>query len=272
MSARSHGPQATSAGGADRWPRGPHAPRLASGAVHVWRADLATVGQDVVALLNAEERARAERIVHAADRLLWSSARGVLRALLARYLGGDADGVELAVGRHGKPELVGDRGRPAHPSFNLSHSRNLALYAFSSHAPVGVDVQALRDGRRRKGVDHIALARSAFGEHEAQRLSLVAPGRREWEFLRAWTRHEAELKRLGRGIGVGAGDGADAGVDDAGNGNGAGDQPDRDGAVARTAEPCTPSWIVELDVGRRAVAALALGGEPSDLQQWTWIT
>jgi 4'-phosphopantetheinyl transferase len=261
MSARSHGPQATSAGGADRWPRGPHEPRLASGAVHVWRADLATVGQDVVASLNAEERARAERIVSAGDRLLWSSARGVLRALLARYVGGDAGDVELAVGLHGKPELVGDRRRPARPSFNLSHSRSLALYAFSSHARVGVDVQALRDGRPRKGVDHVALARSAFGEHEAQRLSLVAPGRREWEFLRAWTRHEAELKRLGRGIGVGAG--GDGGA-------GAGDQPDRDGAVAPTAEPDRPSWIVELDIGRGALAALALDGEPSELQQWTW--
>ncbi|HLB21232.1 MAG TPA: 4'-phosphopantetheinyl transferase superfamily protein [Solirubrobacteraceae bacterium] len=259
MSARSHGPQATSAGGADRWPRGPDEPRLASGAVHVWRADLTTVGPDVVASLNAEERARAELIVRATDRRLWSSARGVLRALLARYLGGDAARVELLVGTHGKPELVSDRGQRPELFFNLSHSRNLALYACSSHAPVGVDVQALRDGRRRTGVDHVALARSAFGEREARRLSLVSPARREWEFLRAWTRHEAELKRLGRGIGIGAG-----------GDDGAGDQPDRDGAAARPAEPCRPSWVVELDVGRRAVAALALHGEPSELQQWSW--
>jgi 4'-phosphopantetheinyl transferase len=257
MSARSHGRKATSAGGAARWPHGPDEPRLASAAVHVWRADLTTVGQGVVASLNAEESARAKRIVQAADRRLWSRSRGVLRALLARYLGGDAGDVELAVGPHGKPELVSDRGQRPELFFNLSHSRNLALYAFSLHAPVGVDVQALHDGRPRRAVDHVALARSAFAEHEAQRLTLVAPDRREWEFLRAWTRHEAELKRLGRGIGVGADDGD-------------GDQPDRDGAAARPAEPYTPSWIVELDVGAQAVAALALAGEPSELQQWTW--
>jgi 4'-phosphopantetheinyl transferase len=223
--------------------------------VHVWRADLATVGQGLVASLNADERARAGRIVGAADRRLWSRSRGLLRALLARYLGGDAGVVELVVGPHGKPGLVSDRRRRPELFFNLSHSRNLALYAFSSHAAVGVDVQALRDSRRGKSVDHVALARSAFGEHEAQRLSLVAPQRREWEFLRAWTRHEAELKRLGTGIGFGA--------DDDG-------RPERDSAAARPAEPYTPSWIVELDVGANAVAALALDVEPSELQQWAW--
>ncbi len=256
MSARSHGPQATSAGDADRWARGPDEPRLARGAVHVWRADLTTVGQDVVASLNAEESVRARHIVNAADRRLWSRSRGVLRALLARYLGGDAGGVELAVGPHGKPELASDRGQRPGLFFNLSHSRNFALYAFSSHAPVGVDVQALRKGRRRRtAVDHVALARSAFGEHEAQRLSLVAPERREWEFLRAWTRYEAELKRLGKGIGVG--------TDDDG-------PPDRDSAAAQPAKTYASCWVVELDVGAQAIAALALGGEPSKLQQWAW--
>ena len=223
--------------------------------MHVWSADLATVGQGVVASLNAEERARAKRIIGGTDRWLWSRSRGLLRALLAHYLGGDAGGVELSVGPHGKPELVSDRGQRPELFFNLSHSRGLALYAFSSHAPVGVDVQALRDARRRRAVDHVALARSAFGEHEAQRLSLVAPERREWEFLRAWTRHEAELKRLGRGIGVGA--------DDHG-------RPGRDSAFTPPAKPHTASWIVELDVGDRAVAALALDAQPSELLQWTW--
>jgi 4'-phosphopantetheinyl transferase len=255
MSARPHGRQATSAGGAARWARGPGEPRLASDAAHVWRADLTTVGQGVVASLNAEERARAKRIIGAADRRLWSRSRGLLRALLARYLGGDAGDVELAVGPHGKPELVSDRAQRPKLFFNLSHSRGLALYAFSSHAPVGVDVQALRDARPRTAVDHVALARSAFGEHEAQRLSLVAPERREWEFLRAWTRYEAELKRLGRGIGVGADDEK---------------RPDRDSATAQPAKPYAASWIVELDVGARAVAALALDAQPSELGQWTW--
>jgi 4'-phosphopantetheinyl transferase len=255
MSAHSPALQPAAASGAARWTRGPNEPRLANGAVHVWRADLMRVGQGVVASLNAEERARARRIIKEADRRLWSRSRGVLRALLARYVGGDAGGVELAVGPHGKPELASDRAQRSGLFFNLSHSRNLALYAFSSDAPVGVDVQALREGRRRTAVDHVALARSAFGEHEAQRLSLVAPERREWEFLRAWTRYEAELKWLGRGIGVG--------TDDDG-------PPDRDSAAAQPTKPYASCWVAELDVGARAVAALALGGEPSGMQQWAW--
>jgi 4'-phosphopantetheinyl transferase len=243
------------AGSAEAWSLGPARPRLVQHAVHVWRTDLAAVGDDVAAALSDHERVRAAQIADARRRRSWMRSRGVLRELLARYLGSDAGGVELTVGPHGKPELVGDRGQRPELFFNLSHSRGLALYAFSSHAPVGVDVQALRDARRRRAVDHIALARSAFGEHEAQRLSLVAPERHEWEFLRAWTRHEAELKRLGRGLGVGAE--ADG-------------RPGRDSAVAPPDKPHTASWIVELDVGGRAVAALALDAQPSELLQWTW--
>jgi 4'-phosphopantetheinyl transferase len=242
-------------GSAEAWSLGPARPRLVQHAVHVWRADLAAVGDDVAAALGDHERVRAAQIADARRRRSWMRSRGVLRELLARYLGSDAGGVELAVGPHGKPELVGDRGQHPGLFFNLSHSRNLALYAFSADGPVGVDVQAAQDARAGEAGDRVALASRAFGEHEAQRLSVVAPAQREWEFLRAWTRHEAELKRLGRGLGFGAE--ADA-------------RPGRDSAVTPPDKPRTASWIVELDFGDRAVAALALDAQPSELLQWDW--
>lgn len=253
MSERSTARHSAAADNVADWPAGPQTPQLGPGAVHVWSADLDAVADSVLDGLSSDERDRAARIAGDRESALWSRSRGVLRELLARYTTGQADAVELRIGSRGKPELSRPGGRDLF--FNLSHSRNLGLYAFCSDSPVGVDIQALRDERRRAGVDHVGLARRAFGEHEAQRLSLVAPERREREFLRAWTRHEAELKRLGTGIGV-----------------------DRRGDVRlggastaeQSADPHAGPAIVELDVGPQAAAALALQRSPNELRRWAW--
>ncbi len=230
-------------GGAGQWPVGPTRPHLPAAVVDVWRADLSAVDDELASALSAEERERAAQIVGERERRAWRRSRGVLRELLGRYLSCEGAAVALAVDEQGKPSVAGPTPL-ASLRFNLSHSGDLALYAFSADAPVGVDVQMLRDDRSRdQRVDHVALARRAFGEHEAQRLSLVEPARREWEFLRAWTRYEAELKWRGCGIG-GSGEHGRAG----------------DVAAA---------WTVELDLGSaRAAAALALSDRATELRRW----
>ncbi len=223
------------------WEPGPLAPMLWPGCLHVWRVDLPTVGDRLVELLSEDECERAQRIVGARQRRLWSGSRGVLRALLGRYLQRDPRTVRFQTGAHGKPSLHEPRGGGG-LSFNLSHSRTLALYAFGESRPVGVDVQLLRAPDSRSTNDYVALARRTFGEERARRLHELEPERREREFLRLWTRYEAELKRLGSGIG-----GGQRGVD-----------------------PDTP-WIAELELGARAAAAVACAEEPSELLLWDWV-
>jgi 4'-phosphopantetheinyl transferase len=214
--------------------------------VHVWRVDLTAVGDDVAGSLSAAERERARGIAGEDARRRWSRSRGVLRELLARYLRERPGAIALSAGRHGKPQLAGD-GRGA-LSFNLAHSRQLALYAFAAAGSVGVDVEVVRAEGARASGDRVALARRVFGELQARRLEALQPAAREREFLRLWTRHEAELKRRGTGIGA-------AGA------------ADRAGVQARE-EP----WIVELDLGARAVAALAVErGSADELRLWEWV-
>jgi 4'-phosphopantetheinyl transferase len=234
------------------WAPGPQAPQLATGAVHVWRVDLDAVADGVLERLSSEERKRTAVIAVDRERARWSRSRGVLRELLARYAAGQTDRVELSIGSNGKPELSRRGGRELF--FNLSHSRNLALYAFSRDAPVGVDIEVMRGERTGAGVDRIRVGRRAFGEHEARRLSRVAPERHEWEFLRAWTRHEAELKRLGRGIG----------------GTRAQRRPDGSCSPAQADDHRAAPATVELDVGVQAAAALALARRPGELWRWAW--
>ncbi len=199
--------------------------------MHVWRVDLTTVANGLAELLSGEERTRGERLLNGRDGRLWMRSRGVLRALLGRYLREDPRTLRFSPGAHGKPEL-----RRHVLSFNLAHSGRLALYAVAETGAVGVDVQmALRP------VNEVALAERIFGPAEARRLAALDRSSREREFLRLWVGHEARLKCLGTGI-------ADAGANASTSG----------------------LWAAELDVGAGAAGAVAAHAPPRELRLCDW--
>ncbi len=228
----------------EAWSDGPHEPWLDDGETHVWRADLRQVGDELLGLLSERERERAARIVRPRERELWSRSRGVLKALLGRYTRTEPYAIQLVTGPHGKPKLVDRHAGPgtASPFFNISHSQHLALFAFSSDSPVGVDVQLATVRSSAARTNYVALAKRVFGASASQRLERLEPLQCEHEFLRMWTRHEAECKR--RGIGIGS-----AGSD-AQRGDG--------------------SSIVEFDAGPRLAAALSCSRAPGRLELWEW--
>ena len=163
--------------------------------IHVWRVFLDDVGLPLArweATLSASERRRAEQFRFDHDRRRFVVRRGVLRALLGRYLGMSADDVTLAIRPLGKPALV-----PADGSedlrFNYSHSGGLAVYAFTVRADVGVDTERIRSLP-----DLDAIVRSMFTE--AERLSLGREENRLEQFFHLWTAKEAVLKASGEGL------------------------------------------------------------------------
>jgi phosphopantetheinyl transferase len=79
--------------------------------------------------------------------------------------------------------------------FNLSHSHELAVYAFSMGRPVGVDVEYVR-----RELDCLGLARRFFPPQERVRLEAVRPELLTRAFLACWTRREALLKATGEGL------------------------------------------------------------------------
>jgi len=141
--------------------------RATAGSVHIWQADLTAIEDDLEDLLCEDERARAARIVSARRRALWTRSRGVLRALLGRYLDRDPLDLCFALGPHGKPTLL----QEGDLRFNLSHSGCLALIAVTAGREVGVDVECAR-------------------------------ARYTAEFLDAWVAREAVVKCLGLGLGL----------------------------------------------------------------------
>jgi 4'-phosphopantetheinyl transferase len=204
------------------------------------------VSDDVLGLLLPDEHARAERFLSQHDGRLWARSRGVLRALLGRYLHTDPRDLNFVKGEHGKPVVVDNRtgpktsrsrsGVPEAFNFSLSHSADLAVYAFTAVGRVGVDVEVAR-----RPINEVAIAGRIFGAAAAARLERLGPMIREQEFLRAWTRYEAELKCAGAGIGCGP-------------------------SWTRGQRP----WIAALTPGVRAAGAVAAAGRPREVRLWDW--
>lgn len=172
---------------------------LAPGGIHIWRATQ-TVEPAVLSrlyvLLDAEEKARAERFVFQRDRDRFIAGRGVLRELLAAYIGCAPAGIGFDYGPQGKPSL-----RAREPEalgrirFNTSHSHGLAAFAFALDCELGVDVELIRSDF---GGEEIA-ERFFSRDEVAELMSLPAEARAEAFFL-CWTRKEAYIKARGQGL------------------------------------------------------------------------
>jgi len=91
------------------WGPPPKTIRLGSNEVHVWRAalELKALGlQCLQQILSADEKTRARRFHFQKDREHFVVARGLLRAILGRYLEMDPSQLRFCYSLHGKPALA----------------------------------------------------------------------------------------------------------------------------------------------------------------------
>ena len=177
------------------WRRPPQRPELGSDQVHVWRASL-LLGparlQTLLETVSAEEQERAEALRREEDRRRFITAHGLLRTILGLYLEVPPGEVELARSPSGKPRLAAHAGDLR---FNMSHSHELALIAVAMGREVGVDVERIRAALPMREI----VGRFLPGP-EADALLALPEERLIGAFFKAWTRHEAYVKGIGRGL------------------------------------------------------------------------
>ena len=165
---------------------------LEADAVHVWSAALDDAAQvePCRAVLSAAERERAGRFHFEHLTRRYIIGRGFLRDVLGRYLGAGAAALEIETGEHGKPFVAG-----AEIQFNLSHSGDLAVCAFTRGRRIGADVECIRP------VEEIdAIVGRFFTAGEAHKIRSAAV--RERAFFECWTRKEAYIKGVGGGLSI----------------------------------------------------------------------
>jgi 4'-phosphopantetheinyl transferase len=169
--------------------------RCANGEVHVWRIDLdlpAITLKMLDAVLSAEERERVVDFRSMEMRKRWVVARGALRCILATYTSAKPSSLVFQVERYGKPYI----SWPANNiPFNFSHTGNLALLAISNTGQVGVNAEQLQSN-----IDIEKISRRFFATSEADEIMALTPEARPSAFFACWTRKEAFVKALGKGL------------------------------------------------------------------------
>ena len=231
---------------------------LGDDAVHIWHASLDLAPERVAALrdtLAADERARAERFRFPLDGARSIVARGLLRAIIARYLERAPGAIAFVYGASGKPSLRDD-AECGSIRFNVSHADGVALYALTRGREVGVDIERIRAdmvGER--------IAERFFSPHEVATLRALPPDLQHDAFFTCWTRKEAYVKA--RGIGIGAAlDRFDVSL-----------APHEPAALLanREAGEAQRRWsLYHLTPGPGFVGAVAVEGEGTTLACWQW--
>jgi 4'-phosphopantetheinyl transferase len=167
---------------------------LLANEVHVWLADLNDhLAVSLKPLLALDEVARADRFHFDKDRNHYIVARGLLRKLLAAYLGIGAGDLRFSYAEKGKPVL--EESQRGSLNFNLAHSHGRAIYAFSSSREVGVDLEFIRDDLADE-----KIAQRFFSPREIEALGKLPAELRKEAFFNCWTRKEAYIKARGEGL------------------------------------------------------------------------
>jgi 4'-phosphopantetheinyl transferase len=173
------------------WDVAPQSLALGPDEIHLWRFDVdRNLGacDDLERTLHPAELAMAHRMRSSRERTRYILRRGGLRTILACYLEASPAGFVFRYTPLGKPEL-----ESGELYFNLAHSHDVILYAFSSRYCIGVDVERVVPGVDQELSKH-------FLPQLVARLAALPAGERRQLFYRGWTRMEAYVKATGLGL------------------------------------------------------------------------
>ncbi len=161
--------------------------------IHIWHTTLECHVEKYKLFrswLSSEEKTRAEKLA-APYQLRFVISRGLLRDLLAYYCEQSPKQLHLTHTNSGKPLLISPTTKQR-IEFNLSHSENIIVFAFTINTPIGVDIEHKIP---RKYLDQIAYR--FFSAHDYQRLKLLRGEEKLGAFFNTWVSNEAVLKAFG---------------------------------------------------------------------------
>jgi 4'-phosphopantetheinyl transferase len=232
------------------WSDPPKALSLAPGEVHVWRLALdqpETVLAEFRATLEEQELTRAGRFHFETHRNHFIVGRGGLRYVLAQYLDVKPEEFRFSYGTYGKPALAEEWLR-----FNVSHSRGVALFAVAAGRELGVDVEHIRADFATEDI-----ARRFFSRLEVATFNALPKTEQVAAFFRCWTRKEAYIKAIGRGLSEPL-DAFDVTL-----------APGQAAALLRAKEQDVSRWsMFDIDVGSEYAGALLVEAPVSNIRWW----
>jgi 4'-phosphopantetheinyl transferase len=167
--------------------------QLRNNEIHIYSASL-LIAPDaqkyMLSLLNKDECSRAERFHSPSHQRRFIAAHAMLRMILGNYLDVHPTAVEFTFNKYHKPSLLN------HPDlqFNMSHSDEMVVYAFTRTGTIGIDIEKFTDNNK------LDLASRFFSVAEIAALSALSHTAQIEGFYHLWSRKEAIIKASGKGL------------------------------------------------------------------------
>jgi len=118
--------------------------------------------------------------------------KGLLRLLIGKYLNLNPGELVFSYNEFGKPFIPDDKSGL---QFNISHSDDMAVFAFSNLTEIGVDIEKVKVIEDMEGVMNLC-----FTEYEKNWFRAINDEPRVETFYKMWTIKEAFIKAIGRGF------------------------------------------------------------------------
>ncbi len=158
--------------------------------IDLWQFSLEHEHHAADQLLNADERARADRFYFSRHKRRFATARATLRIILSRYLNTAPERLEFSYNPHGKPSVINSQKL----QFNMSHTEDMAVLAIGKTFPMGVDIEKY-SARPYEGI-----AKTLFSEQEFAEFQKAPPSIKPAIFFHVWAQKEAFIKASGLGL------------------------------------------------------------------------
>lgn len=166
--------------------------------IHVWLLDIKKISKsenDFNKILSDDELDRKNKFHFEKDRIVFGTTRGLLKILLAKYLKCSTNDVMFIYNEFGKPSL--SENHTSTIRFNVSHSKDFGLLAFNLNNNIGVDIEYINEELVTEDI-----ARNYFSEYEISELFKLNELDRIGAFFNIWTRKEAFIKAIGKGLSI----------------------------------------------------------------------
>ncbi len=171
----------------------PQSQTVSADEISLWSVALdqpTAVVSELRRLLAPNECLRAERYFLERDKRRFIVARGTMRLILGTLIGSDPERLVIEYGAEGKPSLA-----ESSLNFNLSHAHEQTVLAVAWQREIGVDIEFIRPVQ-----DMQQIARKYFSPNEYASLLSLPPSERLIAFFKCWSRKEAFIKALGKGL------------------------------------------------------------------------
>lgn len=169
-------------------------PTLQTSEIHVWRLSIPNLLPQLNQywqLLNSSEQRQAKKFIHTKHQNRFIIIHGILRKILANYLKIEPITINFTNNEFGKPSLSSHETL----NFNISHSNDVALLAFTKNHPIGIDVEF-----NRQNVEIAEIATRFFTPEEANTINNLPVELQLEHFFTYWTCKEAFIKAIGKGL------------------------------------------------------------------------